>query len=84
MPNTVKTLLYPFLVAIRLFSRFKRGKTFTFLLILLCMFIFEGLLFFEIIYIPSLLKLLIQLYVLVGMLHVEFHFDDLERKESLG
>ncbi len=39
--------------------------------------------FFEVIYIPMLLKSLIQLYVLVGMLHVEFHFDDLERKESL-
>lgn len=46
MSNTIKTLLYPFLAGIRLFSRFKRGKTFTFLLILLCMFLFEGLLFF--------------------------------------
>lgn len=83
MPHSLKSLLYPFLVGIRLFSRFKRGKTFTFLLILLRMFLYEGLLFFEIIYIPSLLKLLIQLYVLVGMLHVEFHFDDLDQKESL-
>ena len=83
MSNTVKTLLYPFLAGIRLFSRFKRGKTFTFLLILLCMFVFEGLLFFEIIYIPSLLKLLIQLYVLVGMLYVDCHFDDLDQQKSL-
>ncbi len=83
MPYTVKTLLYPFLVGIRLFSRFRRGKTFMYFLTLLCMFLFEGLLFFEIIYIPSLLKLLIQLYVLVGMLYVDCHFDDLDRKESL-
>lgn len=82
MPNIIKTLLYPFLIGIRLFSRFKRGKTFIFLLILLCMFLFEGLLFFEIIYIPILLKSLIQLYVLIGMLHVEFHFEDYAAKHE--
>lgn len=82
MPNTVKTLLYPFLAGIRLFSRFKRGKTLIFLLIMLGMFLFEGLLFFEIIYIPLFVKSLIQLYVLVGMLHVEFHFDDLNQNET--
>lgn len=82
MPNTIKTLLYPFIVGIRLFSRFRRGKILIYLLAYLFVFSYEGLILLEIIYIPALLKLLIQMYVIVGMLHVEFHFEDYVAKHG--
>lgn len=82
MSNKVKTLLYPFFVGTRLFSRFKRGKIFIYCLMWLCMFVFEGLLFFEVIYIHVLLKVLIQLYVAIGVIYIEFYFEDLDKTKS--
>lgn len=81
--NTVKTLLYPFLVGIRLFSRFRRGKILMYLLAYLFVFSFEGLLFFQILYVPNLVRTFVIMYLILGMIYVEFHFDDLDRKESL-
>ncbi len=83
MPNTVKMLLYPFLAGIRLFSRFQRGKILMYLLAYLFVFSFEGLLFFQILYVPNLLRTFVIMYLILGMIYVEFHFDDLDRKESL-
>lgn len=83
MPNTVKTLLYPFLAGIRLFSRFRRGKILMYLLAYLFVFSFEGLLFFQILYVPNLVRTFVIMYLILGMIYVEFHFDDLDRKESL-
>jgi hypothetical protein len=83
MSNTVKTLLYPFLVGIRLFSRFRRGKILMYLLTYLFVFSFEGLLFFQILYVPNLVRTFVIMYLILGMIYVEFHFDDLDPKESL-
>jgi len=83
MSNTVKTLLYPFLVGIRLFSRFRRGKILMYLLAYLLVFSFEGLLFFQILLVPNLVRTFVIMYLILGMIYVEFHFDDLDRKESL-
>ena len=48
----------------------------------LCMLVFEGLLFFEVIYIHVLLKVLIQLYVAIGVIYIEFYFEDLDKTKS--
>jgi len=76
MLRTVKTLLYPFLFGVRLFSTFRRGKIFMYCLAYLFMFSFEGLLFFEILSIPGLLRTLIILYVIFGMIYIEFYIED--------
>lgn len=83
MPDRVKTLLYPFLIGIRLFSRFRRGKLLMYLLAYLFVFSFEGLLFFQILYVPDLVRTFIIMYLILGMIFVEFHFDDLDQNESL-
>lgn len=83
MSNTVKTLLYPFLVGIRLFSRFRRGKILMYLLAYLFVFSFEGLLFFQILYVPNLVRTFVIMYLILGMIFVEFHFDDLDQQKSL-
>ncbi len=83
MSNTVKTLLYSFLVGIRLFSRFRRGKILMYLLAYLFVFSFEGLLFFQILYVPNLVRTFVIMYLILGMIFVEFHFDDLDQQKSL-
>lgn len=83
MSNTVKTLLYPFLVGIHLFSRFRRGKILMYLLAYLFVFSFEGLLFFQILYVPNLVRTFVIMYLILGMIFVEFHFDDLDQQKSL-
>ncbi len=82
MPNSFKTFLYPFLVGIRLFSRFRRGKVFMYLLAYLFVFSFEGLLFFQILYVPDLVRTLIIMYLILGLIFVEFHFDDADQNET--
>ncbi len=76
MSNTVKTLLYPFIQGIRLFSRLRKGKALMYLLAYIVVFTFEVLLFFRMIYLPESLRFLIIMYIMAGMIFTEFHFED--------
>ncbi len=53
-----------------------------YLLAYLFVFSVEGLLFFQILYVPNLVRTFVIMYLILGMIFVEFHFDDLDEPKS--